>query len=167
MAGDENADIILGETQVSTQQRQEQRLVDKGAPELDVAEWVNCEPITLASLQGKALVLAFWDHTDEACTELVALLNDLPTEHPDVEIVSVHSSDADSDALKQFISDNSIAYRVALDKPADKYKGATFEKYEVKKPPAIFIIDTESKLRYQDIPLPAVKEALKTLSSQN
>ena len=165
MAGDENADIILGETQVSTQQRQEQRLVDKGAPELDVAEWVNCEPVTLASLRGKTVVVVFWDSADDSCADLLPLLNDLPGKHPDngVEIVSVHSSDAESDALKQFISDNSIAYRVALDKPAEKYKGATFEKYRVKRPPAIFIIDAQRNVRYQDIPLPAVEQALKTI----
>ncbi len=163
MAGDENADIILGETQVSPEQREERRLVDKGAPELDVAEWVNCEPVTLASLRGKTVVLAFWDLTDGASTDLVALLNDLRGKHPDIEIVSVHGSNAESDEIKQFISDSSIAYRVALDKPADKHKGATFEKYRVRKPPAVFIIDAEGKLRYQDIPLPAVEQALKTM----
>jgi len=167
MAGDENVDIILGERQVSPEQREERRLVDKGAPELDVADWVNCEQVTLASLRGKTVVLAFWDSADESCADLLPLLNDLPGKYPDVEIVSVHISGADPDALKQFISDNSIEYRVALDKPADKYKGATFEKYQVKKPPAIFILDDESKLRYQDIPPRAVEQALKTMLGEN
>jgi peroxiredoxin len=165
MAGDTDIEIVLGEQArpVSTEERQGRVLAGKDAPELDVAEWINGEQITLASLQGKTVVLAFWDSADDSCADLISSLNDLPSKHPDVEIVSVHSSDAESDALKQFISDNSIAHRVALDKPADKYKGATFEKYRVRRPPAIFIIDTDGKLRYQDIPLQAVEEALKTM----
>jgi peroxiredoxin len=165
MAGDTDVEIVLGKQpqRVSTEERQGRVLAGKDAPELDVAEWINGEQITLASLQGKTVALAFWDHTDEACTELVALLNDLPGKHPDIEIVSVHGADAESGALKKFISDNSVAYRVALDKPVKKHKGATFKEYQVKKPPAVFLIDAKGKIRYQDIPLPAVEEALKAM----
>jgi len=169
MAGDTDVQIVIAEQArpVSTEERQGRVLAGKDAPELDVAEWINGEPITLASVRGKTVVLAFWDSADEACADLLPLLKDMPGKYPDIEIVSVHISGADSDALKKFISDNSVAYRVALDKPADKYKGATFETYLVKKPPAVFILDAEGKIRYQDIPLAAVEQALKTMLGEN
>jgi peroxiredoxin len=140
-------------------------LTGKRAPELAVAEWVSGESTSLASLQGETVVLAFWDSRDEALAELLSVLSGLLFKYSErgVELVSVHSADADLDALKGFISDKSIRFRVALDKPAKLYKGATFGKYRVRKVPAVFIIDTESKVRYQDIPVTAVEEAVKQL----
>jgi peroxiredoxin len=140
-------------------------VVDKDAPEMDAAAWVSSHSASLASLRDETVVLAFWDHTDEACAELVQLLNRLLVEYPEkgVEFVSIHSSDADLDDLMGFISEKSVRFRVAVDKPAANYKGATFGKYYVRKVPAVFIIDTEGIVRYQDIPLAAVEEALKLL----
>jgi peroxiredoxin len=140
-------------------------IVGKRAPELDVAQWVNCEPTSTESLQGKVMVLAFWDTGDEACADLVQSFNDMLTEHSErrLEIISIHSTDADLGALKKFISDNSIAFRVAVDKPAQNYRGATFERYMVKEVPAVFVIDAKGSVRYQDIALAAVEEAVKRL----
>ena len=140
-------------------------MVGKDAPELDAAAWSSGESTSLASLRDETVVLAFWDHTDEACAELVQLLNRLLVEYPEkgVEFLSIHSADADLDALKGFISEKSIKFRVALDKPARQYRGATFEKYGAKSVPAIYIIDTKGKVRYQDIPLAALEEAVKSL----
>lgn len=135
------------------------------APELEVATWAHGESTNLEALQGAGIVLAFWDHADEACAELVLVLNHLLEQYSDkgAEIISIHSADARLDALKQFVSDNSIKFRVAVDKPAQKYQGATFKKYRVKKPPAVFIIDSEGRVRYQDIALPAAADALERL----
>jgi len=145
-------------------------LVSVAAPGLDVAAWINCEPANLASFKGKVVVLAFWDSADESCTELVPFLNELLSRHQEsnIEIVSIHSAGADIDALKQFISDQAIKFRVAVDKPATNkmYKGATFEKYTVRTVPSLYIIDGEGKIRYQDIALGAVEEALKGLLRQ-
>jgi peroxiredoxin len=139
--------------------------VGREAPDMDVAEWVSGKSTSLASLRGKTLVLAFWEHTEKECVELIQLLNDMLSEYSErgIEIIAVHAAEADLDALSMFISDKSITYRVALDKPADKYEGATFKKYRVRKAPAVFIIDSKGKVRYQDIPLVAVEEAVKSL----
>jgi peroxiredoxin len=140
-------------------------LVGKQAPELGASGWMSGESITLESQRGNAIVVAFWDHTDKACAELVPLLNGLVSEYPEkgLEIISMHIADADLDDLSKFISDRSIKFRVAVDKPAENYKGGTFEKYNVWKVPAVFIIGPEGKVRYQDIPLEAVEEALEQL----
>ncbi len=140
-------------------------MVGKEAPELAVAEWVSGEPASLASLRGKTVVLAFWDSRDEACAELVPLLNGLLAEYSEqgLEILSIHSAEADTNALKKFISEQSISFRVAVDKAVKLYKGATFEEYNVWKVPAVFIIDAEGKVRYQDIPLAAVEQAVQEM----
>jgi|GEM_PF-5482247 len=145
-------------------------LAGRPAPELDVAAWAHGERTDLAELRGKTVVLAFWDCADEDCPDLVVMLNGLMSgqSRSRIEVVSVHSSEADPDALKQFIADDEINYRVALDKPASErpFKGATFEKYSVRKLPAIFIIDRDGTVRYQDIALTAVEQAIKVLLAE-
>jgi peroxiredoxin/protocatechuate 3,4-dioxygenase beta subunit len=170
-AGDTGVEIMLGEQQRATdpEEQEVRRLAGKSAPELDAVEWVHREATSLAALRGKTVVLAFWDYRSEKCADLMGSLNGLSSEYAGrgVEMLSVHGSGADTDALKAFISDNSIEFRVACDKRVERHRGATFEKYRVRKVPAIFIIDSEGKVRYQDIPLAAVGQALETLLKED
>lgn len=110
-------------------------------------------------------MLAFWDSADGSWAEFVRYLNAVLSRHQEsnVEIISIHSAGADITALKQFISDRAIKFRVALDNPATNkmYKGATFEKYTVRTVPSLYIVDRAGKMRYQDVPLRAVEEAVK------
>jgi len=137
------------------------------APEIDVAAWINCELMGPGSFKGKTVVIAFWDSADESCMEFVPFLNEVLIKYQGscVEIVSVHSARADIDALKQLISDNAIKFRVALDKAATNkmYKGATFERYNVRTIPSVFVIDAEGKVWYQDLALRAAEECLKEM----
>jgi beta-lactamase regulating signal transducer with metallopeptidase domain len=139
-------------------------LLGESAEELDVAEWVDDAPTSIASLAGKAVAVVFWDSSEEACAPLLPLLNRVPRDYSQryVEIISVHSADADVDALKTFISDNAIKFRVAVDNPSTSasYKGATFEKYGVTQVPAVFILDAQGKVKLQDIALGAVEQVL-------
>jgi len=137
--------------------------VGKEAPDLSAAAWVNVKPVRLACLRGNPLVLAFWDSAHESSADVIETLNTLATRHSDVAVTAVHNAGPDMDALNKFISDKSIKFRVAVDEPSQGYKGATFEKYRVKEVPAIFIIDGEGRVSYQDIPLAAVEEAVKRL----
>lgn len=43
------------------------------------------------------------------------------------------------------------------------WKGVRFEKYGVRDAPELSMADAEGKVRYQDLPLAAVEEALKQL----
>ncbi|MCK5558717.1 MAG: hypothetical protein KAJ01_10075 [Candidatus Hydrogenedentes bacterium] len=53
---------------------------------------------------------------------------------------------------------------MAEDKPlSSRYAGATFEKYKAKRLPAVYIIDREGKVRYQELPLEAVEAAVQTV----
>jgi hypothetical protein len=139
------------------------RLAGEQALELDVAEWVYGARTSLEALRGTAIVLVFSDSAHKASADAIETLNTLATRHSDVAVIAVHRAGADLDDLKKFISDKPVKFRVALDKPSQWYKGATFEKYGVKEPPAVYVFDTEGKVRYQDIPLEAVGQAVKSL----
>jgi hypothetical protein len=142
----------------------ERRIAGKQAFELDVAEWVLGEATTLEELQGNIVVLALWDSRDESSAEVIEALNSLAKKHPDMAIIAVHSADGDRDALQQLMEEKNVLFSLAIDKPSfGNYPGATFKRYKAQKPALVYIIDAEGKVKYQDIPLAAVEEALKQL----
>lgn len=139
-------------------------LLGEQSPDLHVEAWIHGEATSLETLRGTNVVLAFWDSADESSTGVIETLNGLANRHSSVAIIAVHSASGDPNALRQLLAKEKMALSVAVDGPlSGPYPGATFEKYEVIEPPAVFIIDAEGKVRYQDIPLPAVEEALKTM----
>jgi len=138
--------------------------IGKEAPELSAAVWVNLKPVTLASLQGNPIVLAFWDSTHESSVDLITVLNSLATKHQDLTVIAVHSADTDQSKLRELVENQHTAFRIVIDEGVwGTWPGATFRKYRVKAPPAVFIIDAEGTVRFQDIPVEAAPEALKGL----
>jgi len=141
-------------------ERGARRLAGRQAIELDVAAWVHGEPTSLESLRGQTIVLAFWDSEDESSAEVIKMLNALVEKHADVAVIAVHTTEGDQDTLRQLIKEKGVTFRIAIDKPSDTHPGATFEKYEVRKPPSVYIIDTDGTVRYQDLALAVVEEAV-------
>jgi prepilin-type processing-associated H-X9-DG protein len=85
----------------------------------------------------------------------------LAKERPDVAVIGVHAAECDHDALQELVEQEDITFRVAIDKPSSqRVPGLTFESYRVKRPPAVFVIDAGSTVRYQDIPLGALQQAV-------
>ncbi|MGB6918553.1 MAG: carboxypeptidase regulatory-like domain-containing protein, partial [Phycisphaerae bacterium] len=117
VTGEDQTDVILetGSRPVSPEERGASRLAGKQATELDVAEWVHGEPTSLEALQGTIVVLAFWDSGQESAAEVIEALNASVEHHPDVEVVAVHSADADPDAIRELVETKRIKFRVALD----------------------------------------------------
>lgn len=141
--------------------------VGRRALPLDVATWINSEAVTLEELTGKIVVLAFWDSADESPTEVIQGLNILAEKHPDMAIIAVHSAAGDQGTLRELVARENVTFRVALDKPSSRdYPGATFKRYKAQNPPSVYIIDTHGTVRYQDIALAVVEEAIKQLLDQ-
>jgi len=162
-AGDTYADVMIVR-EVGAEEREELQLAGKDAPELEVAAWVHGEPPSAQWVTGKIVLLAFWDSGHESSSEITARLKSLAEEHGDVLVIAVHAANGDPEALQELVGKEGVEFGVALDAASyTKYPGATFEKYKVIRVPAVFIIDAEGKVRYQDIALEAVEEAVKRL----
>ena len=70
-------------------------------------------------------------------------------------------ADGDEDALRELVEKENIAFRVALDKPSfSDYPGAMFEKCNVTKPPSVYIIGADGTVKFQDLALAVVEEAV-------
>jgi hypothetical protein len=101
---------------------------------------------------------------------LVRLLNELSERYwgSDVEVITVHSAGMSRGIAEFIVKEMSITFRFAVDKPASEtaYKGATGAKYGATDHTVIFVIDRNAKIRYQDIGLPEIKDAVKILLAE-
>jgi peroxiredoxin len=91
--------------------------VDVGdkAPDLDVASWVQGEPVTLEQLAGKkAVLLEFCSSTSEPCKKALPKLAKLAEKDRDaLEVIVV--SDESAELLKAFAESGKFTGRVACD----------------------------------------------------
>ena len=157
MAGNtEGVELVLkSQSSSSSQQDKAPRIVGKAAPALDVAKWIQGGETTLAALEGKVVALGFWDATDESASEFLGLLLKL-SQDDRVAAVAVHVRGGDAAAAKTLAATHAKGVPTAM----DSEDGATFKRYGVKKPPALYLIDTKGTLQYQDLPLPAAETAV-------
>ena len=160
-AGDLDVEIVMGGQSRSPEDQAKQVLVGKEAPAIDAAHWIVGKAVSLADMKGKIVVLAFWDSSKEGDT-LAPALKLLAEKHSDVAVVCVHVPTEDASRVKKNVEAAGLTCPVAVDKPDidKKGKGATAVAYQVKKPPAVFIIDAEGNLAYQQVSLVALDQAL-------
>lgn len=57
------------------------RLIDQPAPELQIHQWLNTEPLTLAGLKGRVVLLEFWATWCKPCEQLFPKIKDLYAAH--------------------------------------------------------------------------------------
>lgn len=118
------------------------------APALEGDEWVQGEPITLADLRGKVVVLLFWAGFDESIGPIMLrelhVLHELLKEVEDVTFISVHDAISSKEEIEDYIKYFNIPYPVLR----DANEQTTFGKYGIVFIPQIVLIDKRGVLRY-------------------
>lgn len=122
------------------------------APEFDNQTWINSEPLRLAELRGKVVLVDFWTFDCINCQHVIPSLRDWHSEFSDkgLVIVGMHAPEFDyekklenvKDAIKRY----DIKYAVAQD---NDFK--TWNKYQVRAWPTLFLIDKQGNIRYNYI----------------
>ena len=120
------------------------------APELvEIAAWINSEPLELGKLRGKVLLVDFWTYTCVNCLRTFPYLKLWHSKYADdgLVIIGVHSPEFSFerklDNVRKAVRDNGIGWPVALDN--DK---ATWGAYENRIWPAKYLIDSDGNIRY-------------------
>jgi thiol-disulfide isomerase/thioredoxin len=139
----------------------------KLAPELtDVNGYINSEPITLADLRGKVVLVDFWTYSCINCIRTIPYLNAWHEKYADngLVIVGVHTPEfefeKDYNNVKAAVEKFDIKYPVAQ----DNEKG-TWEAYENRYWPRKYLIDNEGYVRYDHIGEGAYAETEKVIQS--
>ncbi len=120
------------------------------APELkDIEDWINSDPVTLASLKGKVVLIDFWTYSCINCQRTQPYLNMWHNKYKDdgLVIIGAHAPEFAfekvTDNVRQAVKEAKIQYPVALDN-----NFATWNAYDNQFWPAKYLIDKDGNVRY-------------------
>ncbi len=123
------------------------------APELKNENWLNTEePLKLADLRGKVVLLDMWTFGCINCQHIIPSLSEWDDKYNSegLEIIGNHypefTYEADLDNLKDAVERLQIDYPVAQDN-----RGNTWRAYNTHYWPTIYLIDKRGNIRYQHI----------------
>jgi len=127
-------------------------LLDKAvkAPEIiNGGQWFNTEPLTLASLKGKVIIVDFWTYSCINCQRTLPYLKTWYEKYHDkgLEIIGVHAPEFEFEKnpinVSKAIKDFGLMYPVIQDN-----NFATWRAYQNRYWPAKYFIDKEGFIRY-------------------
>ena len=124
----------------------------KQAPELISDQWINSEPLSLASLSGSPFMVEFWTFGCYNCTNVLPSMKAWYEElHPEgFEIVAVHSPEFSFekvlDNVKNAVAEEGIEYPVAIDNSFGIWRAYGNQYW-----PTMYLVDREGWIRYVHI----------------
>lgn len=122
------------------------------APDFANDTWINSQPLRLADLRGKVVLVEFWTFGCINCQRVEPYLNDWYSNYKgdDFELVGVHypefQYERDVDAVQAYTLQNNIYYPVAIDNQA-----LTWRAYQQRYWPTRYLLDKNGVIRYKHI----------------
>ena len=120
------------------------------APEIrGIEAWINSEPLALADLRGKVVLVDFWTYTCVNCIRTFPYLKQWHSKYADNDlvIIGVHTPEFNfeekTENVRQATKDNSILWPVAQDNDYE-----TWDAYRNQFWPAKYLIDKDGVIRY-------------------
>jgi thiol-disulfide isomerase/thioredoxin len=139
----------------------------KMAPELTkITGFINSEPITLADLRGKVVLVDFWTYSCINCIRTIPYLNAWYEKYSDngLVIVGVHTPEfefeKDYNNVRAAVEKFDIKYPIAQDNEKETWKA-----YENRYWPRKYLIDADGYIRYDHIGEGAYAETEKVIQS--
>jgi len=117
-------------------------------PALDVAGWVSPEPLTLAALKGKVVVLDFWGIFCAPCKKLMPHLNQLYEKHRGEGLVVIGVSEDEKPDIEKFAKEIEVTYPLAADRLVEG-NGVTLKAYHIVAIPTIYLIGRNGKIAWR------------------
>lgn len=126
------------------------------APELDVVEWINSEPVTLASLRGKVVLLEAFQMLCPGCVQHgIPMAQRVQKAFPstDLAVIGIHTvfehhEVQDAAALRVFLSEFRVTFPVAIDRPVEGSSiPSTMRTYDLQGTPSQILIDRQGRVR--------------------
>jgi len=124
--------------------------IEGKAPEITgIHDWINTEPLTLAELRGKVVLVDFWTYSCINCIRTFPHTREWHEKYKDYGFVflGVHTPEFKFEKKKENVEreaeENNLTYPIALD---NDY--ATWLAYNNRYWPAHYLIDAEGNIRY-------------------
>lgn len=119
------------------------------APEILNKTWLNSEPLRLADLKGKVVMVEFWTFGCYNCKNVEPYIKQWHRKYSDdgLVIIGVHTPEfdheADIDNVKNYLKKNDIEHAIAIDNDF-----ATWKSYRNRYWPARYLIDKQGIVRH-------------------
>ncbi len=117
------------------------------------AKWLNGNPIKLADLRGKVVIIVFWARWAEFTggswgnTPMVPDLKPLESVKKDVVVVGVHVPTKAMEKVEQSMKELHIDFPVCIDVPVERGGwGKMAEQYRLDETPTTYVIDQDGKI---------------------
>ena len=128
------------------------KLAGKTAPKLEIAEWLTGPAVSVGDLNGKTVLLHFWElaHWDKENLLWIRLMNGLQETYREKGLVciAICSATAKVDRIKRYFEEQSITYSVGLDRPTevDGAKGKTHDRFAAGLPNMVVLINPTGEI---------------------
>lgn len=122
------------------------------APEISSGVWINSEPLTLKSLQGRVVLIDFWTFACYNCRNTLPALKrwDAQYREQGLTIIGVHTPELDFerdlDKLRREVAGLGIKYPVVTDQDYSTWKA-----YRVEAWPTVFLLDKHGRVRWHHV----------------
>ena len=129
-------------------QQPDDAFVGQMAPELKVGEWFNSEPLSLAGLRGKVVLLDFWAWDCPECAQSLPYVTEWHSKYADqgLVIIGVHTPrieyEKDVERLQETMVAKNIEYPVATD-----HEYLTWLDYLNNAWPSHFVVDQQGVIQ--------------------
>jgi thiol-disulfide isomerase/thioredoxin len=130
------------------------------APEFAPGTWINSEPLTLASLRGRVVVVEFWTFACYNCRNTLPYIKRWDDRYRDkgLTVIGVHSPELDEEQVLENVRRETaslgIRYPVVTDNDF-----ATWKAYKVEAWPTTFVLDKQGHIRWRHVGEGAYQEA--------
>lgn len=131
----------------------------KHAPEWVISEWINSAGLTLEDLQGKVIVIDFFQLWCPGCNEFSIPLMEKwmrkYSDRRDIQLIGIHTvfeghPQQTPERLRQYVKEKNITYPVGIDKYVSNQKlPETMIRYHTRGTPEMAIIDKQGRIRFQ------------------
>lgn len=131
-------------------------LIGQPAPEIKIEKWINSEPLSLASLRGRVVLLEFWATWCQPCEEIIPTLKRLHSEYAGRGLLiaaltrhylayqgAAEEQMREVELIQSYVDKHEITYAVGIaeDERAQELYGANGL-------PSLVLVDREGIVRY-------------------
>ncbi len=122
------------------------------APEISNPVWLNSEPLRLADLRGKVVMVEFWTFGCWNCRNIEPYVKAWHEKYAEdgLVVIAIHSPEFqyehDVSKVQDYIDEKQLAYAVPID---NEFK--TWRKFRNRYWPTLYLIDKEGVIQYSKI----------------